>query len=445
MKVNQISEILNDVYSEVIGETELIAEDLSNIVDVGKTITGDSKFGADFENYAGKIVDKVGKVVFHDDFYTAKNLGIMKDSWEFASILEKVRCEVSDYRDNNTWKLLENGSPREYTSDDVIDMYSFEPATVNAKYYNKRLTFEQKISLTEKQLKSAFQSASDMMRFISSIENRIRMKLEMAKESLEYRAVINLLAEKLSGGNQIINLAELWYEASGIDSDVKTLMTNKEFLRFCAKTLGIYKSLIQSPSMMYGDGGFVNVTNPAQTKIIFLTDFAKAIETELYSDTYNKEFVSVGNFAEIPYWQGRGTDDGMGDRSTISAVPATVGGETNVITQSGIVALLFDERACSACNEQQDVVAIPNLRDHFTNYFYQFEGSYINDTNENVIVFVISDYIFDGTVSYKNVAPTSWSTLYTNYVTDLDGTPATSTYDTTGKTAYYKKTVHPEE
>ena len=103
MKVNQIATILNSVYNEIIGESALVNEDLSNIVDVGRQITSSTQWGNNFDNYVGKLIDKVGRTVFVDRAYTAQDLGIWKDSWTYGSILEKVRCDVGEYKENKEW------------------------------------------------------------------------------------------------------------------------------------------------------------------------------------------------------------------------------------------------------------------------------------------------------------------------------------------------------
>lgn len=107
MLVKQISEILNSVFGEVLGD-ELITEDLGNIVGRGQVITGDTTFAGKFENYAGRIVDKVGKVVFVSRVYETQDLGLWRDSWEYGSVLEKIRVEVGDYEDNAEWTLTKD-------------------------------------------------------------------------------------------------------------------------------------------------------------------------------------------------------------------------------------------------------------------------------------------------------------------------------------------------
>lgn len=51
MKVTQLKDILNPVTSEVLGKEDVLAEDLSNIVDVGNQIV-DSE---NIDNYVKKV------------------------------------------------------------------------------------------------------------------------------------------------------------------------------------------------------------------------------------------------------------------------------------------------------------------------------------------------------------------------------------------------------
>ena len=80
MNYKQIGEILNDVYGSIIGEGELIKEDLSNIVEVGKVITSSSTFDDNFDTLVKKLVDKVGKTIEHTDTLEVRHLPIYRDS-----------------------------------------------------------------------------------------------------------------------------------------------------------------------------------------------------------------------------------------------------------------------------------------------------------------------------------------------------------------------------
>ena len=59
MKVTQIAAILNTINAEVIGESAVVKEDLTNIVDVGREVLG----VVDIENYTRSLIDRIGRVV----------------------------------------------------------------------------------------------------------------------------------------------------------------------------------------------------------------------------------------------------------------------------------------------------------------------------------------------------------------------------------------------
>ena len=128
MKVNQISTILNSIYGEVLGEDNMITDNLSNIVNAGQIIAANT-FGDNFDQYVGKIIDKVGRTIFVDRAYRASDLGIWRDSWEYASMLEKIRCEVGEYENNDEWTLLDTATPvgPDYNSSDIVQPKDYLP------------------------------------------------------------------------------------------------------------------------------------------------------------------------------------------------------------------------------------------------------------------------------------------------------------------------------
>ena len=108
MKVSQIASVLNvAIQKEITGEVDLVQEDLSNIVDVGKVVTSSlTVAGANATNsFISTIIDRVGRIKFVDRTYRSQAPNIVKDSFEFGSILMKVRAEVPDFQENTSWKL----------------------------------------------------------------------------------------------------------------------------------------------------------------------------------------------------------------------------------------------------------------------------------------------------------------------------------------------------
>ena len=390
MKINQIATALNNTFNkQQLGLTAVVNEDLSNIVDIGKEIAGTDTFGADnFDSFTRDLIDQVGKIMFVDRTYTSQAPNILKDGWEYGSILEKVRCELPDAQDNATWDLFNypvSGGAA------YPDPFELSKPDVKAKFFNSKTTYEVPITLTVEQVKEAFQSASQMSSFIAMIENRIAMKMTLCNDALIMATIDNLIGQKLHSGKNVINLITLYNAAKPAGASnvtAATALQDKEFLRFASKTIGMYKKYLAGASALYNEGDYVTFTPADRLKFVANTEFAKALDSYLYSDTYNEEFVKLGGYEEVAYWQGSGTSNG--DRLTID-VSIDVEGTATRVKNTGVVAVMFDDEAAAVCNQNYRVTSIYNPRGEYTNYFYKWDAMYMNDTLENAVVFTIAD------------------------------------------------------
>lgn len=396
MKVNQIATVINTVNKEMFGEIALVDEALSNLVDVGQVVNGNLTASGKFDNYIGALIDRIGRVMYVDRAYASQAPSIVKDGWEYGSILMKVRAEIPDAKDNLTWPTGNN------TNLGDLDGQSIDPFVINtpdatAKIYNKKVTFEVPITFADYQLREAFTSAAEMARFFAMIENRIQMKMTLCTDALIMRTINNLIALKINSGNNVVNLLQEYNTAFGTTLTAKTAQKDPDFLKFAAKTIAMYKEYLKSASTLYNEGGYVTFTPEDRLKAIFLSDFAKNMEVYLYGDTYHNEFVKLNGYEEVPYWQGSGQAGSWADRSTIKGTPeglsgvAGSGAAGTPVAQSGIVAILFDEEAAVVCNENYRVTSIYNPRGEYTNYFYKWDAEYLNDVEENAVVFIIAE------------------------------------------------------
>jgi len=435
MNYKQIGEILNDVYGSIIGEGELIKEDLSNIVEVGKVITASSTFDDNFDNLVKKLVDKVGKTIEHTDTLEVRHLPIYRDSWEYGSILEKIRVEAPETEEDYTFDLSN------YTGEDV---FTLAPAEISAKYFNNSTTFKIKISLPKKQLKSAFTSASQMNKVISAIENRIMFKLDIDLLALEYRNECNLIAEKFKNGNKncLINLYEEYVIETGDTTvEVDKFLTTDRCLRFANKKIKMLRSFLKKASVLYNDGGYTNVTNSNQQITLLLTDFVSSLDSYLYSSNRHNEYLKIDNFTEMPYWQSGGKDDSYSNRSSINVIPAsegkapTTGDDTRlVINETNILGVIQDIRACAVTCEHAETesINVPDAR--FINFWHFRDANYINDVDENVIVLYLSEYALVGKLASIPADFTG------NYYTKADGEyTVAQTFSTSD--VYYKEVI----
>lgn len=386
MKVSQIYSIVNDVTKEVIGDSAVINEDLSNIVDVGTAV-----FDAEsIDNYVKKLVDHIGRVIFVDRPYSGGAPSVLMDGWEYGSVLEKIRANLPDATENESWSL-ENGTS--------YDVNVFTKPDVSAKFFNKRVTFEVPMSFTEMQVKESFSNASQLNGFMSMIYNEIEKTMTIKLDGLIMRTINNMIGETLhseySDGNyastsgiKAVNLLKLYNDKFGGDTPLtadKALYT-PDFIRFAVFTMGLYEQRIGKISKLFNMGGQARFTPSDMLHFILLSDFASASNVYLQSDTFHNEFTALPNADVVPYWQGSGTDYSFNSVSAINVKTAS----NNTVSATGIIGVMFDRDALGVTNMNRRVTANYNGKAEFYNNWYKMDAGYFNDSDENFVVFFVA-------------------------------------------------------
>ena len=386
MDVKQIYNIVNPITSEILGETGLVSEDLSNIVDIGNQIFNASAVDA----YVRSLVNHIGKVVFVNRVYNGNVPSVLMDGWEYGSVLEKVRVELPDATENESWELTDGAS---------YDPNIFYKPTVSAKFFNQKVTFEVPMSFTEMQVKQSFSNASQLNGFISMIYNAVEKSMTVKIDSLVMRTINNMIGETLyaevpggtytgRSGMKAVNLLYLYnqrYNPSPALTAANAL-TDPDFIRFAAYTMGIYESRLSKLSTLFNIGGTDKFTPKDLLHIVMLADFKKAAGVFLQSDTFHNEFVTLPNAEEVPYWQGSGTDYGF---NSITGVKITTA-SGHAIDATGILGVMFDRDALGVTNLDRRVTTNYNPKAEFYNNWYKFDAGYFNDTNENFVVFYVA-------------------------------------------------------
>lgn len=376
MEVKQIYALVNDITKEVLGESVIVKEDLSNIVDLGTAY-----FNANaVENFTKTLVDKVGKMIFTDRLYKATYPSIMKDAWEYGAVLEKVDCELPEATENESWELEDGAS----YDPNIVTM-----PKVSVKFYSKKTTFEVPMTFTELQIKSAFNSASEMNRFVSMIRTKIENKITLSNEEVQMRVVNAMIGETIHDANSVraVNLLSLYNTTFTKTLTLATALYDAEFLKFATKTIALYVERFPRYSTLFNIGGKERFTPTSKLHVVGLADFTKACNSYLQADTYHKELVSLPNgLEEVAYWQGTGTGYGLADVSKVDI--KTPSGDN--VSQTGIIAVMFDDDCVAVCNENKRIKSHYNEKAEFVNEWYKVDCSYFADKNENFVVFYLA-------------------------------------------------------
>ena len=407
MEVNQIYTLINSVSKEVLGKTDIVNDDLTGIVDLGTEVFNQNAV----DDYVKSLVNHIGKVIFVNRPYAGKVPSVLMDAWEFGSVLEKISADVPEAEENDTWNLQDKKS---------YDQDVFHKPTVSAKFFNSKITFEVPVSITERQVKESFSNAAQFNGFISMIYAAVEKSMTIKADALIMRTINNMIAEtvladaKAFGATEVgdvagadlssastarcVNLLKLYNDkyfpatpgtpAPTPNPDALTAakaITDPDFIRFASYVMGTYADRLQSISTVFNVGGKERFTPKDMLHVVLLSDFAKAAQTYLYSDTFNRGDVLLPQAETVPFWQGSGKNYDFASTGHIKVKES--GGKDVEIT--GVLGVMFDRDALGVCNLDRRVTINYNAKAEFFNNYYKFDAGYFNDTNENFVVFFI--------------------------------------------------------
>lgn len=396
MEVKQIYTLINSVSGEVLGKTDIVTEDLTGIVDLGKEVFNQNAV----DNYVKSLVNHIGKVIFVNRPYAGKVPSVLMDAWEFGSVLEKISADVPEAEENDTWNLTDGQS---------YDQDVFHKPTVTAKFFNSKVTFEVPVSITERQVKESFSNAAQLNGFISMIYAAVEKSMTIKADALIMRTINNMIAETVLADAQAfgataagdmagadlstastarcVNLLKLYNDKTGASTKLTAAkaITDPDFIRFASYVMGTYADRLQSISTVFNVGGKERFTPKDMLHVVLLSDFAKAAQTYLYSDTFNRGDVLLPQAETVPFWQGSGQNYEFASTGNINIKES--GGKAVEI--SGVLGVMFDRDALGVCNLDRRVTTNYNAKAEFFNNYYKFDAGYFNDTNENFVVFFI--------------------------------------------------------
>lgn len=368
-----------------------LAEDLRNVVDVGKALSDLSV--SDLENFKGDLVAGVL------DTYTDSRLfkdadeasyGLAMSESEYGGAIQRVKMKLMNASDTNILALTDaSNSGPDYTDG------KFYGAQYDAKLYTVVDSFKVKFSISNNELKKSFTSAAGVARMIAmieaSVENTVRLELNgMA------RSVLRKMILSANTGSRVIPLLTTYnnkFNLSSSDPGYVTLAnwSQDEHFKIWVQTLVLeLRKYMSDYNEKYNDGTVPTFTPAEDSRAILLTEFAAELDVALGS-VYHKEMVEgLGDYRTINFWQ-NGTKNilpTIASGSLHDQVVETIADSgTTTATIDHVVGLFYDRYSAFVSIELDKMTSKYVPEEDFTTYFKFYNRRYaIDPRNTNVIL-----------------------------------------------------------
>lgn len=379
---NEVYAIVNAVHAMATGADEVAVVDTASFVDFGNNVLSSSDATETFLNtYLLRVATT------YDTFrpYDGKLKDLMLSGDEWGAIVQKIDAEVPDFVSDETFEIEDGKS---------VDQYIVRKPVGRQKLFIKRSTYSNFITTAKKLLKGAFLSEAAFLSWARMVAGKMRNKIEFATENLARLAIANYIANMEDG--QIVHLLTNYNNESGLSLTADKALLDKDFLSYAAGEMELVSKRLRNLSVSYNAEEAERHTPAGEQRFLVFDKFQSRLQHVVQYQAYHKELVSLGEFIEVPYWQGEYemSDDPtpvrVDVRDTIKVTVDDGEGGTDDVTVSGIMGFIFDKYALGAHRSEEETLTTPiNARGRYYNTFHFAEQLWFNDLSENGVVFLL--------------------------------------------------------
>ena len=385
MTNKQIATTLNTVImkNEIVGSgwTQQIAEDLSNIVEFGKSLTNVTK--ENLLNFKQNLVAQIS-----NDYVIRKLekkfFGLSKSRSDFRVALQRIMSagliEATDSHMNNlSWSNGKDWHDGKYYGADL-----------DSTIYTDTVNFKIPYSLSENEWNEAFESAEQITMLFSLIATNVESSITSKMNALSKRLLVAIIdnCEKATTPRRVKLVTEFnnIYNAGGdpltFDTIVKDRNLHAKFNAFVKATINELRGYTSEPNYIYNDGSVVTWTPKEKIKCVLLNKFTSDIEYITDPIDYHEKDMPV-SYETINGWQTTGKDifKTYEDVATI-----VIDGEASDTTYSNVVGVIFDVDGAGMEIIQKKVTKEYVGSEDFTNYFHHMSIRNFVDTRLSSIV-----------------------------------------------------------
>lgn len=375
--VEQIYTIINDVAKQTLGETAVSAVDTASFISLGDAVLSSAESTDSFLN---TLLDRIGKTVYSVRRYAGEVDKLVRHSFEYGCIVQKIYVDLPEAKKNNAWEIGKGEYEPTYAP--VIK------PSAKQKLFNKISTWEIDVTIPDYMLKTAFTNETAMAVFIDAIFTSVDNMMTLALENNVNLTRANFIANKLNSKKACgaINLLTAYNTETNNSLTVANCLKDVDFLKWSSMQINLWVKRMTRMSELFNDEGYKRHTPKDELVVNILDNYASATASYLESSTYHNELVKLPMYESVAYWQGCGTDYSFDE---VSKVHVKIGDTT--IEQTGVLALISDYEAMGVTLNNRRGTTERNNKDEYTNYYSKADIGYFNDMSENGIVFYIAE------------------------------------------------------
>lgn len=395
LSFEQISTLMNSIYNQVTGTSAILPVTTSQFVTQAQTLL---KTG--YDPIMDAISQVLGRTIFSIRPYSRKFKGLEVTNQRWGNHTRKLNmADVSN--ENDQRYTLTDGS--------AIDMYTVNNPTVLQTNFYGQDVFQKHITIYKDQLNGAFTGPDELGSFFSMVMSNMSDNIEQTYEMMARYTILNLIgavaSETSSSAQRVINLVTEFNAFLGLtDTNDKTYdeikqdaLLYEQFIRWCfARIKSISQALTERTIMYHTNPQSEEGTSPTNLprhtplrmqRMYILQPFINEIDAIVKSNTYNNEYLSLGEYESVNFWQNPKNPQNIDVFCNYTNALGTVTANATYTNNSTIAVLMDMEAAGMNIYNTWTANTPMNAAGGYYNMFYHWSIRYWNDITENAVIF----------------------------------------------------------
>lgn len=414
LTVQDCHNLMNSLVKQATGQQSITVIDSSSFVSAGETVLATGT-----ENVINSLSLIIGRTLVAVRPYKAKFLLINAlNSGIYSNRIRKISYYSKDSQASGMYNTqLYTNLKEGYTNGQNV--VSENPTSTKSMWEQNQPialemnfagsdTWDDSLTIYEKQLQIAFESEANFSQFMSGIMTEKSNDMESQKEAFNRMCVLNEIGMIYDMAEDrplsSVNLTKEYnakYGTSYTSAELRTTYL-ESFLKFFVAYVKNISNYLEERSSNYhmSPTKTVNGTTykllrhtPKNRQKMFLYEplFIEA-KANVLPSIFNPEYLDIKNYEPVNYWQS------IDNRSSVKITPAIydkVSGEQkkgNEVDLDYVVGLLFDEDAMMIDYQFDGSYSTPlEARKLYRNIFWHYTKNAINDPTENAVLFYMKD------------------------------------------------------
>lgn len=359
------------------------------LVDIGE----DVKDSGSVDVYVKGLIVQLGKLYVESREYVGRIPSIFVDTLDWGGFVERVAFDLANISDDDMYNLIDG---KVYEDD-----HKFYQPTAKVKIYQEAKSIRVNVSVVREQIFEAFNNWEQQNSFLSGIYANVQRTIN----TMLYIYALMLLssacavsAKKLDNAVHLVTEAKAEGILSTSDTAISALR-NEKFLAFALERISAVRDNMEVIGNVYNNGTVPTHTPFADNKAVMLTEFSRKCKFLVKANTFNEEYIGIGEYDTVPAWQGvtkiDGTKKSVYDFNTASTISIAadpnnkLGIGTSAVTIPNCIGIAFDRYALGITLRKVTVTSSYTASADFWNEFSHHLVNYIIDTNYNMVAFFL--------------------------------------------------------